>query len=447
MNKRGTSDVKEDEDEEENEEHRILAEWNHLYKGRALTPNRIVERLRDNPTEDGIMFKYDFLTLFMNTMVEINKDGRCKTDFLECLGDDVAVEDVNRCKYICDSIKMGKDGWQRDSTSKYFNGALTILVNIMWNINMVRTSSPLSFWTKETLSRRQIWEIKNGGFGKGVLREGYVDTQVDVEHVMKEDRMKNVEQKVDKYEGEKKNVTFEEHVRMVESLMAETLRKKELLNKELDDIWYKYPNNVKVKELVREYDRTFRGENKMSDLLSRMDKVNNKENKVMDYEKDKKVNVKIKGGMKVFTRSRKRRLTDESDVLDGVSKNDECDAIKVDGVTKNDVDIKLDKVVGETIKWAETKKGVMKRQTRRRKEVDNTISTFVLLSQSSQRSPESDIGTNVHASVKDTNVNVRMSGKDTNVVDMNEPLNDDEKTIWQYLLTTIDDKRRYGRVL
>ncbi|KAJ0452632.1 hypothetical protein HanRHA438_Chr15g0724811 [Helianthus annuus] len=77
------------------------------------------------------------------------------------------------------------------------------------DINTVRTSSPLSFWTKEMLSRRQIWEIKNGGFGKRVLHEGYVDTQVDVEHVMKEDKMKNLEQMVDKYEGEKKNATFE----------------------------------------------------------------------------------------------------------------------------------------------------------------------------------------------------------------------------------------------
>ncbi|MFS8024837.1 hypothetical protein Hanom_Chr16g01468041 [Helianthus anomalus] len=76
-------------------------------------------------------------------------------------------------------------------------------------INTVRTSSPLSFWTKEMLSRRQTWEIKNGSFGKGVLREGYVDTQVDMEHETKEDRMKNVEQMVDKYEGEKKDVTFE----------------------------------------------------------------------------------------------------------------------------------------------------------------------------------------------------------------------------------------------
>ncbi|MFS7888890.1 hypothetical protein Hanom_Chr00s000002g01600361 [Helianthus anomalus] len=66
----------------------------------------------------------------MNTMVEINKDGTCKTYFLECLGEDIAVEDVNWCKYICDIVKKGKDGWQRDNTSIYFNGALTILVMI-----------------------------------------------------------------------------------------------------------------------------------------------------------------------------------------------------------------------------------------------------------------------------------------------------------------------------
>ncbi|MFS7998911.1 hypothetical protein Hanom_Chr12g01159641 [Helianthus anomalus] len=87
-----------------------------------------------------------------------------------------------------------------------------------------------------------------------------------------------------------------EHVLMVESLMAETLSKKELLNKELDDIWYKYPKNEKVEELVREYDKTFRCENKMLGLLSRKNKVDIKENKVMEYVKDKKLMLKSKVG-------------------------------------------------------------------------------------------------------------------------------------------------------
>ncbi|KAJ0764924.1 hypothetical protein HanPI659440_Chr08g0297651 [Helianthus annuus] len=116
-----------------------------------MTASRIVDRIVGNQDDDGIFFKYDFLALFMNTMVEINKDGTCKTDFLECLDEDIAVENVNWCKFICDTIKNSKDGWQRDYMSIYFNGALTILVMIYVDrticgyINSVHTTSPLSF--------------------------------------------------------------------------------------------------------------------------------------------------------------------------------------------------------------------------------------------------------------------------------------------------------------
>ncbi|MFS7921242.1 hypothetical protein Hanom_Chr03g00234471 [Helianthus anomalus] len=118
-------------------------------KRRAITPSRIVERIIDNQDEEGIFFKYDFLALFMNTMVEIKTDGTCETEFLKCLGEDIVVEDVNWCKYICDMIKISKDGWQRDNMSIYFNGALTILVmiyadrTVCGDINSIRTMTPL----------------------------------------------------------------------------------------------------------------------------------------------------------------------------------------------------------------------------------------------------------------------------------------------------------------
>ncbi|KAF5805323.1 hypothetical protein HanRHA438_Chr05g0217481 [Helianthus annuus] len=171
-----TKEHNEEQDEEEEQDGDkkcgTYAKWTQLYEGRASTPSRIVERIIDNQDEDGIFFKYDFLALFMNTMVETKKDGTCETEFLKCLGEDIAVEDVNWCKYICDMIKISKDGWQRDNISIYFNGALTILVliyvdrTVCGDINSIRTMSPLSFWTKDMLSRRQKYEIKNGGFGK-----------------------------------------------------------------------------------------------------------------------------------------------------------------------------------------------------------------------------------------------------------------------------------------
>ncbi|KAJ0864133.1 hypothetical protein HanPSC8_Chr12g0538191 [Helianthus annuus] len=162
----------EEEEQDGDKKYGTYAKWTQLYEGRAITPSRIVERIIDNQDDDVILFKYDFLALFMNTMVETKKDGTCETEFLKCLGEDIAVEDVNWCKYICDMIKISKDGWQRDNISIYFNGALTILVliyvdrTVCGDINSIRTMSPLSFWTKDMLSRRQKYEIKNGGFGK-----------------------------------------------------------------------------------------------------------------------------------------------------------------------------------------------------------------------------------------------------------------------------------------
>ncbi|KAJ0448257.1 hypothetical protein HanRHA438_Chr17g0822811 [Helianthus annuus] len=182
----------------------------------------------DNQDEDGIFFKYDFLALFMNTMVETKKDWTCETEFLKCLGEDIAVEDVNWCKYMCDMIKISKDGWQRDNISIYYNGALTILVmiyadqTVCGDINSIRTMSLLSFWTKDMLSRRQKYEIKNGRFGKGVLQEGYVEDKVanemdeTVEHGIENDVRDIGGKGYNKmagndvtYDGENQSVSFE----------------------------------------------------------------------------------------------------------------------------------------------------------------------------------------------------------------------------------------------
>ncbi|KAM0028573.1 hypothetical protein Hdeb2414_s0014g00422121 [Helianthus debilis subsp. tardiflorus] len=177
------------------------AKWSQLYEGCAITPSRIVERIIDNQGEDRIFFKYDFLALFMNTMVENKKDGTCETNFLECSGENIVVEDVNWCKYICDMLKISKDGCQQDNMSRYFNGALTILVmiyvdrTVCGDINSICTMSSLSsFWTKDMSSRRKKYEIKNGRFSKGVLREEYVEDKVanEMDEMMEDGRENDV---------------------------------------------------------------------------------------------------------------------------------------------------------------------------------------------------------------------------------------------------------------
>ncbi|MFS8022163.1 hypothetical protein Hanom_Chr16g01436261 [Helianthus anomalus] len=127
-----------------------------------------------------------------------------------------------------------------------------------------------------------------------------------------------------------------------------------------------------------------------------------------------------RSGMNVFIRS-KKDVTDDSDVLGGVSKDEEGDGKK-----------------GTKCKWVKQifrskygkSNGRNRRKSDRNKNVDNTIPSFNFLSQSSQSSPEPDVD-HIDEGIRE--------------VDLNEPLNDDEKLIWQYLMTTIDDKQRAER--
>ncbi|MFS7966930.1 hypothetical protein Hanom_Chr09g00779781 [Helianthus anomalus] len=46
-------------------------------------------------------------------------------------------------------------------------------------LNVERTTTPLNFWTMERLLSRKKLEIKNRGFGKGCLRDQYLDLNGD----------------------------------------------------------------------------------------------------------------------------------------------------------------------------------------------------------------------------------------------------------------------------
>ncbi|KAF5796726.1 hypothetical protein HanRHA438_Chr08g0367181 [Helianthus annuus] len=88
-------------------------EWEALYKGKLITPANIVKRIEANMDDVSWKFKYDFLTVFMNTLVGVNMDGRCITDYFNKFDESTEVEDVNWCAYICNKIRCCKDGWKK----------------------------------------------------------------------------------------------------------------------------------------------------------------------------------------------------------------------------------------------------------------------------------------------------------------------------------------------
>ncbi|MFS8008272.1 putative papain-like cysteine peptidase superfamily [Helianthus anomalus] len=383
--------------------------WTHLYKGCPMTPSRIVERIVCNQDDDGVFFKCDFLALFMNTMVEINKDGTCKTDFLECLNEDIAVENMNWCKFIYDTIKNSKDGWQRDNMSIYFNDALTILVvndirgpNHMWIYKFSSHNKSALVLDKDMLSIREKYEIKNGGFGKGSLREGYMEDRVsdnvsfkggesvahvtDVKGVGVDVHGRDADRGIDGKGsvnsddiGKIQPVSFEEHMSLIQQLIDETLWTKALVVKKLDEACSKYPNNENVIEFVGQYDKVFRGEHKMAKLIISTGTVD-----VNEKDKVDTVTGRVEGSM--------------------------------EGACK----------LADTLADADKRvvKGQVKGKSHDEKEVNYSIPSFMMLSQSSQSSPDPEVESSVHGNYLLTVMDDKRGGERNK---KNNKKNDDEE--------------------
>jgi hypothetical protein len=50
---------------------------------------------------------------------------------------------------------------------------LYVDMSICGEMNRERRHGPLQFWTKDMLSRREAYEIANGGFGRATLRDSF----------------------------------------------------------------------------------------------------------------------------------------------------------------------------------------------------------------------------------------------------------------------------------
>ncbi|KAI3717534.1 hypothetical protein L1987_69221 [Smallanthus sonchifolius] len=159
--------------------------WRNLYEEKYVAPPDIVKRISQSSDDESILFKLDFLVLFMSTMVEIQKHGKCKLDFIHYITDDTDLGGIDWCSYIINSMKKCKEGWERCNVNSKFTGALTILTLLYVDKvncpseNVERKMRPIQFWTMNALRSREECEINNGGFGLGELRELYVDLKGD----------------------------------------------------------------------------------------------------------------------------------------------------------------------------------------------------------------------------------------------------------------------------
>ncbi|KAD5507737.1 hypothetical protein E3N88_15440 [Mikania micrantha] len=138
---------------------------------KELRPSDILRRIEETE-DDDMIFVLNFIVLFLNSMVECIVSGKCKTDVVERIDEDVDVKTVDWCGYVYECLKKCKDGWNRDDIGSYFTGPLTFLILIYLEGTTFKhldtpTNVPaIKFWSVEMMKKREILEIESGGFGR-----------------------------------------------------------------------------------------------------------------------------------------------------------------------------------------------------------------------------------------------------------------------------------------
>ncbi|KAI3775811.1 hypothetical protein L1987_45565 [Smallanthus sonchifolius] len=182
--------------------------WRNLYEEKYVAPPDIVKRISQSSDDDSILFKLDFLVLFMSTMVEIQKHGKCKLDFIHYITDDTDLGGIDRCSYIINSMKKCKEGWERCNVNSKFTGALTILTGD--------------------------------------------ESDVDEKCNEKEPNMENLSD--DFFQPD--NLTG--HLSKLDAMFDITVRDKKIFERALCEAYSLYPENKEVKEFVEKYKSVYK---------------------------------------------------------------------------------------------------------------------------------------------------------------------------------------------
>ncbi|KAI3825741.1 hypothetical protein L1987_07342 [Smallanthus sonchifolius] len=138
---------------------------------KELRPSDILRRIEETE-DDGIIFVLNFIILFLNSMVDCIPSGKCRTDVLERIDEDVDLKIVDWCGYIYKCLKKCKRGWKRDDIGSHFTGPITVLILIYLEVTSFKqldtpSNVPaIKFWSVEMMKKRETLEIESGGFGR-----------------------------------------------------------------------------------------------------------------------------------------------------------------------------------------------------------------------------------------------------------------------------------------
>ncbi|CAH1438691.1 unnamed protein product [Lactuca virosa] len=142
-----------------------LMDWKQQYNFKAMRPSDVEEKIKES-SDSGIIFRTNFVLLFVNTIYEQNKPGTCKTTVLPHLLGKTPMREIDWCGFITNCLKMSKTTWDETDRGNYNCGPLLLAyLEFMRNDkNEKRQIHALHFWDYEMMVKREKAELKSGDF-------------------------------------------------------------------------------------------------------------------------------------------------------------------------------------------------------------------------------------------------------------------------------------------
>ncbi|KAI3667744.1 hypothetical protein L6452_42813 [Arctium lappa] len=104
----------------------LAAIWKKQYKKRSPRPTDVMNAIQSS-TDAGLMFKLNFLVLFVNSMAECSRMGCCAVNFLHRINNIDIISSINWSGYIFECLKRSKRRWRNDTYDSFYAGPLTFL--------------------------------------------------------------------------------------------------------------------------------------------------------------------------------------------------------------------------------------------------------------------------------------------------------------------------------
>ncbi|KAJ9537760.1 hypothetical protein OSB04_030493 [Centaurea solstitialis] len=240
-----------DEQNDVHENQITTEQWKAQFDKPKIRPTDVMKQILST-NDSGIMFKMNFLVLFVNLIAECTTNGTCNINFISKIKNEDMIPHIDWCKFIYDKVRQSKQRWNRNNTYCFYAGPLTYITllyvesTISPTVEVQQKKHAISAWNIGLLRKRQTIEIAEGGFGLLPIRHGCISSTVKQEHTAP-----NTPTTPPKEPGRK------EYIQHVDQNMKLLVKAKYFVEKSLQAAFSKYPEDPMFLRFLKQYETVF----------------------------------------------------------------------------------------------------------------------------------------------------------------------------------------------